>query len=181
MNAVSLNKPVSWRKTRERRKRRRAQGNRYETRVIQPLLIEPYMKRPMCHSVRAPCVSDAATTGRTAGSMTRTRVPEILMDCFFARRDDETETVTLLVVEGPLLRAIQAWVVEGKGSDLDAADVLQRAVKGLRSFGHRERVVNKADNERHIKEEILRRREVGAIPVESVSMIRKTTALMKFG
>ena len=26
-------------------------------------------------------------------------VPEILMDCYFARRDDETETVTLLVVE----------------------------------------------------------------------------------
>ena len=55
---------------------------------------------PMCHSVRAPCVSDAATTRRAAGSsMTRTRVPEILIDCYFARRDDETETVTLLVVE----------------------------------------------------------------------------------
>ena len=99
-NAVSLNKPVSWRKTRERRKRRRAQRNRHETRVIQPLLTEPSMKRPTCHSVCAPCVSDAAKTRRTAGSPhDENAVPEILMDCYFARRDDETETVTLLVVE----------------------------------------------------------------------------------
>ena len=81
--------------------------------------------------------------------MTRTRVPEILMDCYFARRDHETETATLLVVEDHNSEPIRAWVVERKGSDLEAADVLQRAVKGLRSFGHRGRVVNKADNERH--------------------------------
>ena len=68
---------------------------------------------------------------------------------------------------GPLLRAIQARVVERKVSDLDAADVIQRAVEGLRSFGHRGRVAIKANNEPAIlalKEEIMRRPEVGAIP-----------------
>ena len=55
-------------------------------------------------------------------------------------------------------------------------------MKGLRSFGHRGRVAIKADNEPAIlalKEEIMRRPEVGAIPVESVPVIRKTTAPMK--
>ena len=50
-------------------------------------------------------------------------------------------------------------------------------MKGLRSFGHRGCVAVKADNEPAIlalKEEI-------TIPVESVTMIRKTRALMKFG
>ena len=54
-------------------------------------------------------------------------------------------------------------------------------MKGLRSFGHRWRLVVTADNEPAILAEIMRRPEVGAIPVESVSMIRKTTALMKIG
>ena len=129
--------------------------------MIQPLLIEPCMKRPMCHSVRAPCVSDAAKTRRTAGvPHDENAVPEILMDCYFARRDDETETVDASGRGGPLLRAIQAWVVERKVSDLDAADVIQRAVKGLRSFGHCGCVAIKADNEPAIlalKEEIMRR------------------------
>ena len=115
--------------------------------------------------------------------MTRTQVPEILMDCYFARRDGEAEIVTILVVKDHYSEPSKHGSSGRKGSDLDAADVLQRAVKGLRSFGHRGRVVIKSDNEPAIlalKEEIMRRPEVGAIPVESVSMIRKTTALMKF-
>ena len=42
---------------------------------------------------------------------------------------------------------------------------------GLRNFGHRGRVLIKTDNEPAIlslKEEMMRRLEVGAIPVESV-------------
>ena len=62
------------------------------------------------------------------------------MDYCFVRRDDETETVTVLLMNDRCSRAIQAWVVERKGPDLDAADVAQRALVGLRNFGHRGRV-----------------------------------------
>ena len=167
----------------ESRQRRRAQRNRHETRVIEPLLIEPCMKRPMCHSVRAPCVWDAAKTRRSAGSLhDENAVPEILMDCNFARRDDETETVTLLVVEDHYSEPSKHGSSSEKAQISMPLNVIQRAVKGLRSFGHHGRVAIKADNEPAIlalKEEIMRRPEGGAIPVESVPVIRRTTALMK--
>ena len=95
-------------------------------------------------------------------------IPEILMDYSFVRRDDETETVTVLLMEDRYSRAIQAWVVERKGPNLDAADFAQRALMGLRNFGHRGRVLIKTDNEPAIlslKEEMMRRLEVGAILV----------------
>ena len=93
-------------------------------------------------------------------------VPEILMDCCFVRRDDEIETVTVLLMKDPY----SAWVVERKGPDLDAADVAQRALVGLRKFGHRGRVLMKTDNEPAIlslEEEMMRRLDVSAILVES--------------
>ena len=67
-------------------------------------------------------------------------------------------------------RAMQSWVVERKGPDLDAADVAQRALVGLRSFGHRGRVLIKTDNKPAIlslMKEMMKRLEVCAIPVES--------------
>ena len=79
-------------------------------------------------------------------------------------------------------RAIQAWVVERKGPDLDAADVAQRALVGLRNFGHRGRVLIKTDNEPAVlslKEEMMRRLEVGAIPVESAPHESERMALWK--
>ena len=54
--------------------------------------------------------------------------------------------------------------VERKGPDLDAADVAQHALVGLRNFGHRGRVLIKTDNEPAIlsfEEEMMRRLEVG--------------------
>ena len=59
------------------------------------------------------------------------------------RRDDETETVTILLMKGRYSRAIQAWVVERKGPDLDAAVVAQRALMGFRSFAHHGLVLSK--------------------------------------
>ena len=53
------------------------------------------------------------------------------MDYCFVRRDDETETVTILLMKARYSRAMQAWVVERKGPDLDAADVAQRALMEL--------------------------------------------------
>ena len=92
------------------------------------------------------------------------------MDYCFIRRDDEIEIVTVLLMRDRYSRAIQVWVVERKGPNLDAADVAQRVLMGLRNFGHRGRVFIKTDNEPAIltfKEEMMRRFEVGAIVVES--------------
>ena len=96
-------------------------------------------------------------------------VPEILMDYCFVRSDDDTDTVTILLMKDRYSRAIQAFVVDRKGPDLDAADVAQRVLMGLRSFEHRRRVLIKTDNEPAIlslKEEMMRRLEFGVIPVE---------------
>ena len=144
--------------------------------------------RAMHEAIHVPFRSCAVCVGRRENPPHRTispqrersaRNPGGLLLCPTGRRDRNCDASGR---GGPLLRAIQAWVVERKVSDLDAADVIQRALKGLRSFGHRGRVAIKAENEPAIlalKEEIMRRPEVGAIPVESVTMIHKTTAPMK--
>ena len=93
------------------------------------------------------------------------------MDFCFVRRDDET--VTVLVMKDRYSRPIQALVVERKGPGLDAADVPQRALMGLRNVGHRRRMLIKTDNEPAIlslKEEMMRLLEAGVIPVESTSL-----------
>ena len=61
--------------------------------------------RAMHEATHVPLRSCAVCVGRRENPPHRrvphdeNAVPEILMDCYFARRDDETETVTLLVVE----------------------------------------------------------------------------------
>ena len=65
-------------------------------------------------------------------------------------------------------RAIR--VVERKGFDLDAADVVQRALMELRSFGDRGRVLINTDSDPAIlslDEEVMKRLEVGVIPVST--------------
>ena len=100
-------------------------------------------------------------------------VPEILMDYCFVRREEETETTqttTILLMKDRYSRAIQAWVVEQKGADLDASRAASRAVDGIRRLGHRGRLIIKTDNEPAIlalKEEIMKNLDTGAIPVES--------------
>ena len=61
--------------------------------------------RAMHEATHVPFRSCAVCVGRRENPPHRrvfhdeNAVPEILMDCYFARWDDETETVTLLVVE----------------------------------------------------------------------------------
>ena len=93
-----------------------------------------------------------------------------MMDYCSVQRDDETETVTILLMKDRYSRANQAWVVERKCPDLDAAVVAQRALMGLRSFAHHGRVLIRTDSVPAIlslKEEMMWRFEVGVIPVES--------------
>ena len=82
------------------------------------------------------------------------------------------EDFTRLLMKDRHSRAIQAWIVQREGPDLDAAAVAQRALMGLRSSRHRGCVLFETDNEPAIlslKEEMMRRLESGAIPVESAS------------
>ena len=48
-------------------------------------------------------------------------VPEVLMDYCFVRRDDECDTITILVMKDRKSRALQAWVLESRGLDVQIA------------------------------------------------------------
>ena len=68
--------------------------------------------------------------------------------------------------------------------DLNAADVAQRAQKGFRSFTPWACIDYKTGSEPAIlslREETMRRLEVGSIPVESAPMSLKAAALWKMG
>ena len=75
--------------------------------------------------------------------------------------------MTILFMSDGHLGAVEAWVVERKGPDLDA-DVAELALMGRRSFGHCGRVLIKTGNAiLPLEEEMMERLEVGAIPAES--------------
>jgi hypothetical protein len=72
-------------------------------------------------------------------------VPEVAFDYAYIRRDDEEETVTLLVMRDRDSKALRAWVLERKGIDMDAT--VDRAVAGVRELGYRGRVLIRCDGE----------------------------------
>ena len=72
-------------------------------------------------------------------------VPEVAFDYAYVRRDDEGETVTLLVMRDRDSKALRAWVLERKGIDL--ASTVDRAVAGVRELGYRGRVLIRCDGE----------------------------------
>ena len=103
------NLPRTWQRMRERRKKRRTQRNRFETRVVRPLLRASFMKRPICQSFSwcAECVG-----GRRDNPPHRrvpkdeNAVPEIFMDCCFVRNDDETAAVATLLMKKSVLSSV---------------------------------------------------------------------------
>jgi hypothetical protein len=72
-------------------------------------------------------------------------VPEVAFDYAYVRRDDEEETVTLLVMRDRDSKALRAWVLERKGVDMEAT--VDRAVAGIRELGYRGRVLIRCDGE----------------------------------
>ena len=84
--------------------------------------------RAMHEATHVPFRSCAACVGRRENPPHRrvhhdeNAVPEILMDCYFCPTGRRDRNCDASGRGGPLLRAIQAWVVERKGSDLDAAE-----------------------------------------------------------
>jgi hypothetical protein len=98
-------------------------------------------------------------------------VPEVGFDYAFVRKDDEADTVTLLVMKDRDSRAVRVWVVPVKGVGADMAHAVQRAVEGVHDLGHRGAVVVKTDNEPALlalREAIMGQLHEGAIPVQPV-------------
>ena len=48
-------------------------------------------------------------------------VPEVAFDYAFVRRDNETETATILIMKDRGSRALRAWVMPNKRADVDGA------------------------------------------------------------
>ena len=72
-------------------------------------------------------------------------VPEVAFDYAFVRRDDEEETVTVLVMKDRGSRAIRTWLMPNKGCDVDgSADCI---AAGVHDLGHRGPICVKSDNE----------------------------------
>ena len=72
-----------------------------------------------------------------------------MMDYAFVRRDDETETLTILIVKDRESRAIRARVMRAKGACNDEAS--DAAADAIRSFGHKGKLLTKVDNEPALK------------------------------
>ena len=73
---------------------------------------------------------------------------EVMMDYCFARRDDETEVVTILVLKERQSKALQAWVVPHRSAILDEGAAVERAAEGVQRFGPTDKkAVLKTDNE----------------------------------
>ena len=62
-------------------------------------------------------------------------VPEIMLDYGFIRRDDEVDTITILMMKDRQSRAVRAWVVPHKGADLEGT--VDCAVQGITEMGTR--------------------------------------------
>jgi hypothetical protein len=93
-------------------------------------------------------------------------VPEVMMDYAFVRRQDETQTMTVLILKDRESRALRAWTMRNKGVCFEEAAL--RAMEGIKAFGHRNKILVKVDNEpalKALRDEVLKLLEQQAIPV----------------
>jgi hypothetical protein len=93
-------------------------------------------------------------------------VPEVLMDYAFVRRQDETQTMTVLIMKDRESRAVRAWTMRNKGVCFEEAAA--RAVEGIKGFGHTNKILVKVDNEpalKALRDEVIKLLGQQAIPV----------------
>ena len=94
-------------------------------------------------------------------------VPEVMMDYAFVRRQDEKETLTILIVKDRDSRALRGAVMRHKGVCL--AEATDRATDIIKGFGHPDKIIVKVDNEHALtalRTEVIQRLPKGAIPSE---------------
>ena len=110
---------------------------------------------------------------RDAPPHTRTKrgvgeIPEVAFDYAFVRRDDEEDTVTLLVMRDRDSKALRGWVLERKGVDTEAT--VDRAVAGIRELGYRGKVLIRTDGEPALvalRNAVIAALPEGATPIET--------------
>ena len=93
-------------------------------------------------------------------------VPEVMMDYAFVRRQDETQTMTLLILKDRESRAVRAWTMRNRGVCFEEAAF--RALEGIKAFGHTNKILVKVDNEpalKALRDEVIKLLEQQAIPV----------------
>ena len=86
------------------------------------------------------------------------------MDHAFVRRQEETETVAVLVVKDRESKAIKAVLMREKGVNLE--DAAERAAESVKAFGHPQKIILKVDNENALKAlrtEVIRKLADGAL------------------
>ena len=116
-DTASQNRLKSSRKMKERRKKRRTAKPLRDPRDP-PTAAERATREATHLSFRSWC-AECVAGRRDKPPLFRVRpdenaVPDVPMDCCFALRDDETETVTILLMKDWYSRATEAWVVERK-------------------------------------------------------------------
>ena len=95
-------------------------------------------------------------------------LPEVALDYCLLRRENESETLTILVLKDRRSRAVRAWVMPNKGAE--RTDGVERALQGIKDFGHRGPILVKVDNEPAtlaLREALMERLPEGAAPVET--------------
>ena len=109
-------------------------------------------------------------------------VPEVAFDYAFVRRDDEEETVTVLVMKDRGSRAIRTWLMPNKGCDVDgSADCI---AAGVHDLGHRGPICVKSDNEPALialREAVMAKLPAGAIPVQPVPGESQSNGMIEAG
>eukprot|EP00974_Lingulodinium_polyedra_P048493 4656929-Lingulodinium_polyedra.AAC.1 len=94
-------------------------------------------------------------------------VPTVSLDYAFVRRADEESALTILLAKDRESKAVRAWVMRRKGACLEEAS--ERALEGIQSFGHQQKIIVKVDNEpalKALRSEVMRKLDAGAIPEE---------------
>ena len=110
------------------------------------------------------------------------QVAEVMLDYAFVRRQGETETMTVLLAKDRDSRAMRAWTMRHKGVSLEEA--AQRAAEGIKSFGRTSKILIKVDNEpalKSLREEVIKKLELGAIPVAPPAKESESNGAMENG
>ena len=97
-------------------------------------------------------------------------VPEIGLDYAFIRKEEETATLTILLMKDRKTRALRARVMRKKGTCLEEA--VEGVIQGVRDFRINGRVMVKTDNEPSLialRNAAIERLPGGAIPVTTAA------------
>ena len=74
-------------------------------------------------------------------------IPEVLFDDCYIKREDERQSVPVLLCKDRGSRAVRAWMLNSKGVSNIEDQAVQKATEAIQHFGHRGPIIIKTDNE----------------------------------